>query len=195
MDRVSPCNSVTLLSASSEVHGGDQANTGALSGYVGSAEVKETSFQKGGNQANTGGLSGYVGSTEVEEMNSGTGSASDFPRSSDTLDALPPVATAEKVNQRNKNTFVWLRAPRTLVLDELPPAALPAPPAATELMPQSAATAGDFAALSASSAATVPSPPFAAPPVVQPASGSDPARLPFVPRVPLFCVTCCWNGP
>ena len=48
-------NSVTLLSAGSEVHGGDQANTGALSDYVGSAEV--------------------------EEMNSGTGSASDFPGS------------------------------------------------------------------------------------------------------------------
>ena len=165
-------DSVTLLSAGSEVQGGDQANTGALSGYVGSAEVKETSFQKGGNQANTGGLSGYVGSAEVEEMNS---------------DALPTVATAEKVNQRNKNTFVWLRAPRTLVLDELLPAALPAPHAATELMPQSAATAGDFAALSASSAATVPCrlPPSAAPAVVQPASGSDPARLPFASIEPV----------
>ena len=62
------------------MQGGDHANSGALSGYVGSAEVKETSFQKGGNQANTGGLSGYVGSAEVEEMNSGTGSASDFPK-------------------------------------------------------------------------------------------------------------------
>ena len=61
-------------------------------------------------------------------LNSGTGSASDFPGSSDTLDALPPIATAEKVNQRNKNTFVWLRAPRTLVLDELLLAALSAPP-------------------------------------------------------------------
>ena len=137
-------DSVTLLSGGSEVQGGDQANTGALSGYVGSAEV--------------------------EEKNS---------------DALPTVVTAEEVNQRNKNTFVWLRAPRTLVLDELLPAALPAPPAAIELMPQSAATAGDFAALSASSAATVPMPPSAAPAVVLPASGSDPARLPFASIEPV----------
>ena len=43
-----------LLPASSEVQGGNQANTGALSGYVGSAEEKETSFQKGVDQANTG---------------------------------------------------------------------------------------------------------------------------------------------
>ena len=149
------------------------------------SEVQGTSFQKGGNQANTRALSGYVGSAEVEEMNSGTGSASDFPGSSDTLDALPPVATAEKVNQWNKNTLVWLRAPRTLVLDELLPAALPAPPAATEPLPQSAATAGDNAALSASSAATVPLPPSAAPAVVQPASGSDPARLPFASIEPV----------
>ena len=95
-------------------------------------------------------------------------------------DALPTVA----VNQRNKNTFVWLRAPRKLVLDELLPAALSAPRAATELMPQSAATAGDFAALSASSAATVPMPPSAAP-AVQPASGSDPARLPVASIEPV----------
>ena len=54
----------------------------------------------------------------------------------------------------NKNTLVWLRALRTLVLDELLLASLSAPPAATEPMPQSAATA-----------------------VVQPASGSNPARL------------------
>ena len=55
-------------------------------------------------------------------MNSGTCSASaqfDDPGSSDALDALPPDATAEKANQWNKNTLVWLRAPRTLVLDEL----------------------------------------------------------------------------
>ena len=124
-------DSVTSLSAGSEVQGGDQANTGALSGYVGPAEVNETSFQKGENQANTGGLSGYVGSAEEEE----------------NWDALPTVA----VNQRNKNMCVWLRAPRKLVLDELLPAALSARHAATELMPQSAATAGDFAAFSASS--------------------------------------------
>ena len=43
-----------LLSASSEVQGGNQANTGALSGYVGSAEETENSFQKGVDQANTG---------------------------------------------------------------------------------------------------------------------------------------------
>ena len=78
------------------------------------------------------------------EANVGTGSASaqfDGPGSSDALDALPPDVTAEKVNQWNKNTLVWLRAPRTLVLDELLLAALSAPPAATELLPQSAATA------------------------------------------------------
>ena len=115
-----------------------------------------------GNQANTGALSGCVGSAEVEEVNSRTGSASDFPGSSDTLDALPLVATAEKVNQWNKNTLVWLRAPRTLVLDELLPAALSAPSAATELLPQSAATAE-----------------------VQPASGSYPARLPCVSIEPV----------
>ena len=133
----------------------------------------------GWDQANTGALSGYVGSAEVEETP--TLGPGERPNS----DALPTVATAEKVNQRNKNTFVWLRAPRTLVLDELLPAALPAPHAATELMPQSAATAGDFAALSASSAATVPMPPSAAPAVVQPASGSDPARLPFASIEPV----------
>ena len=98
---------------------------------------------------------------------------------------MPPVVTAEKVNQRNKNTFVWLRVLRTLVLDELLLAALPAPLAATELMPESAATAGDFAALSASSAATVPLPPHAALAVVQPASGSDPARPPFASFEPV----------
>ena len=99
------------------------------------------------------------------EANSGTGWASvqfDGPGSSEALDALPPDATAEKVNQWNKNTLVWLRAPRTLVLDELLPAVLSAPPAATELLPQSAATA-----------------------VVQPASGSNPARLPSVPFEPV----------
>ena len=37
-------DSVTLLSSCSEVQGGDRANTGATSGYVGSAEVKETFF-------------------------------------------------------------------------------------------------------------------------------------------------------
>ena len=52
-------------------------------------------------------------------------------------------------------------------------------------MPQSAATAGDFATLSASSAATVPLPPSAAPAVVQPASGSDPAQLPFASIEPV----------
>ena len=44
-------------------------------------------------------------------------------------------------------------------------------------LPQSAATAGDSAALSASSAATVPMPQSAATAVVQPASGSNPAWL------------------
>ena len=99
------------------------------------------------------------------EANSGTGSASaqfDDLGSSGALDALPPDATAEKVNQWNKNTLVWLRALRTLILDELLPAALLAPPAATELLPQSAATAE-----------------------VQPASGSNPPRLSYVPIEPV----------
>ena len=106
----------------------------------------------------------FVPVDEVE-ANSGTGSASaqfDGPGSSGVLDALPPDATAEKVNKWNKNTLVWLRAPRTVILDELLPAALLAPSAATELSPQSAATAE-----------------------VQPASGSNPARLPYVPIEPV----------
>ena len=40
-------DSVTLLSAGSEVHGMDQANTRALFGYVGSAEVEEMKFGNG----------------------------------------------------------------------------------------------------------------------------------------------------
>ena len=98
--------------------------------------------------------------------------------SSDALDALPPDATAERVNQWNKNTLVWLRAPRTLVLDELLPAALSAPPAATELLSQSAATAGILPRFQ----------PLQPRPCVcrsllrllWTASGPDPARLPFV---------------
>ena len=100
------------------------------------------------------------------EANSGSGSASahfDEPGFSGALDAVPIDATAEKVNQWSKNTLVWFpRARRTLILDELLPAALSAPSAATELLPQSAATAA-----------------------VQPACGSNPARLPCVPVGPV----------
>ena len=107
---------------------------------------------------------------------------------------LPPVATAEKVNQRNKNTLVWLRAPRTLVLDELLPAALSAPSAATELLPQSAAAAGVPAALSVSSAATELLPQSAATAEVQPASGSNLARLPFASIEPVRGPHPAWLG-
>ena len=72
------------------------------------------------------------------EANSGSGSASaqfDEPGSSGALDAVPIDATAEKVNQWNKNTLVWFpRARSTLILDELLPAALSAPSAATEIL-------------------------------------------------------------
>ena len=66
------------------------------------------------------------------------------PGSSGALDAVPITdATAEKVNKWNKNTLVWFpRTRRTLILDELLPAALSVPSAATELLPQCAATAG-----------------------------------------------------
>ena len=118
------------------------------------------------------------------EANSGSGSASaqfDEPGSSGALDGVPIDATADEVNQWNKNTLVWfLRARRTLILDELLPAALSAPSAATELLPQSAATAGFPATLSVSSAATELMPQSAASAEVQPASGSNPARLPCV---------------
>ena len=129
----------------------------------------------------------FVPVDEVE-ANLGSGSSSaqfDGPGSSGALDALPPDATAEKVNQWSKNTLVWLRAPRTLILDELLPAALSAPSAATELLPQSAATAGVSAALSVSSSATELMPQSAATAEVQPASGSNPARLPYVPIWPV----------
>ena len=52
---------------------------------------------------------------------SGSGSASaqfDEPGSSCALVAVPIDATADKVNQWNKNTLVWFpRAHRTLILD------------------------------------------------------------------------------
>ena len=52
-------------------------------------------------------------------------------------------ATAdEKVNRWDKNTLVWFpRTRRTLILDELLPAAHSVSSAATELLPQSAAAA------------------------------------------------------
>ena len=123
------------------------------------------------------------------EANSFLGSASaqfDELGSSGALDDVPIVATAEKVNKWNKNTLVWFpRARRTLILDELLPAALSAPSAATELLPQSAATAGVTEGLSVSSATTDFLPQSAASAEVQPASGSNPARLPCVPVEPV----------
>ena len=107
----------------------------------------------------------------VDEVvaNSGSGLASaqfEETGSPGALDAVPTIdATAdEKVNKWNKNTLVWLpRTRRTLILDELLPAALSVSSAAIELLPQSAATAE-----------------------VLPASGSDPARLPWVAAEPVL---------
>ena len=102
------------------------------------------------------------------EANSGAGLASaQFGNTGSPggLDAVPITdATAdEKVNKWNKNTLVWYpRTRRTLILGELLPAPLSISSAATELLPQSAATAE-----------------------VQPASGSDPARLPCVAAEPV----------
>ena len=102
----------------------------------------------------------FVPVVDGVEANSGSGSASaqfEETESTGAMDAVPITdATAEKVNKWNKNALVWFpRTRRMLVVDELLPAALSVSSAATELLPQSAATAE-----------------------VQPAGGSDPARLP-----------------
>ena len=147
-----------------------------------------------GTRANTGALSGYVVSAEVEEMNSGTGAASDFPGSSDTLDALPPVATAEKVKQRNKSTLVWLRAPRTFCSGRVVSCRASSSSCHERAHAAVCCDCWDFGALSASSAATVPLPLSAAPAVVQPAGGSDPARLPFASIEPVRGPHPAWLG-
>ena len=111
------------------------------------------------------GTMSFVREVDEVEANLGSGSVSaQFEEKGSVLVALDAVpisdATADgKVNKWIKNTLVWFpRSRRTLVLDELLPAAFSVSSAATELMPQAAPVVPAAAAV---------------------VCGPDPARLPF----------------